>query len=193
MKKALKTALILAGACLLLTTMTVNHTVFAQEEGEDLVNDPAIQEALSYLMFHDALFEDDNKTMPAWLTYGFARLGWIKEHMQVPFADITQETYLQSYEEELYGRENLVAVWEELKEQDTTLSDTYLDEMITVRKAGYLPEYVWLFTYFETNEGAPSDERVQEFDMWYFDNIPDHEPQTMVGLAWEDYEDKEEE
>ncbi|MFC1570575.1 hypothetical protein ACFL4E_02205 [Candidatus Omnitrophota bacterium] len=189
MKKALRTALVLIGACLFFTAFTINHTAFAQEvEGERLVDDPAIQEALSYILFHDMLFEDDNQTMPAWLTYGFARLGWIKDHYKVPFKEMTPDMYYIYYEEELYGRDNLVAVWEELKEQDPAMVDTYLDEMSVIRQAGYMPEYVWVYTYFDAYDKEPSEDRLKEFEDWYYENLPTHIPQNLVGLAWEHYD-----
>lgn len=178
-------------AVFFLCTLMLTGVCLAQEEGEDLVNDPAIQQALTYVLFDQSLFEDEDTTMAAWITYAFARMGWIKEHMQMPLENITPEVYQKSFEEELHGRENLIKVWDELKEQDPALQDTYLDEMVIVYKAGYLTEYVWNFTWYDAFVEAPTDERMEEFEVWFYDTIPDHQPKTLAGLVWEVNSDKD--
>ncbi|MFC1643783.1 hypothetical protein ACFL5C_00450 [Candidatus Omnitrophota bacterium] len=185
MKKVLKLALILVGVFLFLTTMAGNTALVAQEEGEDLTNDPAIQQALSYVRFDKSLLQEGATTTPAWLSYAFARIGWLNQNTQIPITSLTPENYQKSFEEELYGRESLIKVWDELKEQDATLEDTYLDEMVIVYKAGYLTEYVWFFTYHDTWKEAPTEERMEEFERWFTVTLPDHQPQTLTSLAWE--------
>ena len=168
-----------------LSILMLTGVCIAQEDTDNLTDDPAIQQALSYIMFSDSVLEDTNTTMPAWLTYAFARMVWLKDNMNMPLEDITPEIYQKSFEEELHGRESLAVVWDELKVNDTTLKDTYLDELFIVQKAGYMPEYVWAFTSYDIFKEAPTDERMEEFEMWFYDTMPNHEPQTLVSLVWE--------
>ena len=149
---------------------------------ENVEDDPALQEALSHLLYSDSLFEGDDSVMASWLGYGLSKIVWVKQN-----APEMMETgaYHSSFEEELYGRESLVKIWKELKEKDTSLQDGYLDEFVIIYDAGYLREYVWAYFTDGTWDGGPEGSRMEEFVVWQVENLPEHQPITLVGLDFE--------
>ena len=187
MKKYIKLLVVFAGICLIFGSTNTANISFAQEE-ENIADDPAIQQALTQILLDPSILQEGVTTTPAWLSYAFARLVWVKNNAEEP---VTNENYVHYYEEELIGRESLIKVWEELQEQDPTLQDKYLDEMVIIYKAGYLPEYVWFFTYFDEGGTPPEDARVEEFEMWFTPKFIDHQPETLAGLIWEVNEENE--
>lgn len=145
-------------------------------------NDEAIQEAMNDILIAPELLEGGNQAVTAaWLGYALARVGWIRQN--VPQEYIDQGYYARSFAEELYGRENMVKVWGELKDKDGTLTDQYLDEMLEVYNAGYIKEYVWVYLYEDGWEGSPTNQRLDEYIAWEEVNIPGHEPLTLAGLS----------
>ncbi len=77
----------------------------------------------------------------AWVGYTSARAKWVQENwIHKPTGGAP---YRRTFEEELYGRENMVTMWEELKTKERGLADAYQDDLLRVKKAGYLREYVW--------------------------------------------------
>lgn len=114
----------------------------------------------------------------AWYAYALSHANWISEHYKDkdPAKD-----YKLAFEEELLCRGNLVQVWYELKEKTPDLKDIYLDEMVTVRDAGFLEEYIWTY---HSDEGWPLPENLQleEFDAWMAENLPEHHPETLAGI-----------
>jgi hypothetical protein len=78
------------------------------------------------------LLDADVAGQTAWVAYAMA-LG-------------AYEDGRDSFETELKARDSMIQVWVELKQQGKeSATDPYLEEMIGVRDAGYLREYVWTF------------------------------------------------
>lgn len=178
---------------MIMLSLFVPGAVFAEENitnseeiaEENMADNPAIQAAMKNILLDPSLFEDNENgsAMPAWLSYGFARLGWLMENKPNYLED---KNYQPTYKEELYGRESLAKVWMELKEIDPTLANPYLDAFEQIYTNGYLEEYVWGYLRSESWEGAPvAEERVLKFFDWIDKALPDHQSQTLVGLNFD--------
>ena len=154
----------------------------AGAQTENIEDDPALQEALSHLLYADSLFENDDSVMAPWLGYGLAKIVWVRQNAPQM---MEAGAYRSSFEEEVYGRDSLVKIWKELKEKDPSLQNVYLDEFAVISDAGYFREYVWAYFNDETWESGPEDARMGEFAIWLVENIPDHQPITLVGLDFE--------
>ena len=119
----------------------------------------------------------------AWLGYGIARAKWVGEN--VLRGQSGSVTYRRSFEEELYGRESLAKIWEELKAKDQGLADKYLDELLAVSNAGFLREYVWLYFWSGAWKTPPDGLRMADFEKWRAENLRGHRPQTFADIRIE--------
>ena len=116
----------------------------------------------------------------AWLAYGLARIGWIKEN--VPVEDLKNDTYHLTFEEEFYGREKLAQIWEEFKEKNPQLKDRYLDTLLKIFKANFLKEYVWIFFKDESWKKPSEELQLSEFVKWSEKNQPEIYQETLAGV-----------
>ena len=162
----------------LVSSLSVTAPLAAANTPEE---EAALQQVLSQVLFAESLYEEHKAVTAAWLSYALGRIVWLKQNAP---ERMENSVYYRSFEEELYGRESLVKVWEELQEKEPDLENVYLDELLVVYKNGYLKEYVWLYLGDETWE-APSEERVTKFLEWEEMNLPGHQVETLAGLTFE--------
>jgi hypothetical protein len=119
----------------------------------------------------------------AWMGYGIARANWISEH--VLGNPETAKAYRRCFEEELAGRENLAKIWSELKHSDPKLKDDYLDQVIMIRGAGFLGEYVWSYLGSADWKQPPKQLRLEAFDKWKASNLSGHKAETFADVKIE--------
>jgi len=119
----------------------------------------------------------------AWMGYGIARANWISEHvLGNPEA---MKTYHRCFQEELTGRESLAKIWSELKHSDPKLKDDYLDQVITIRGAGFLGEYVWSYLGSADWKQPPKQLRLEAFDKWKASSLAGHKAETFADVKIE--------
>jgi hypothetical protein len=116
----------------------------------------------------------------AWLGYGLARSNWIAENILDDL--LSGKTYLHSFDEEYAGREALATIWSELKESEPLAADKYLDELLSVMKAGFLREYVWLYLKSPDWNLEPEGLRLNEFKDWMKIHAKEHIVETLVVI-----------
>lgn len=119
----------------------------------------------------------------AWMGYGIARANWLSENVLVKPDAV--ESYHRCFEEELAGRESLAKIWIELKQSNSKLSDEYLDQIVSVRRVGFLSEYVWSYLGSADWKQAPEQLRLEAFEKWKATNLPGHKPQTFADVKFE--------
>ena len=130
-----------------------------------------------------ALKGKPQSVLGAWMGYGVARANWLSEHVLVkPGAS---ESYHRCFEEELAGRESLAKIWIELKQSDPKLKDEYLDQIIAIRHAGFLGEYVWSYLGSADWKQAPEQLRLEAFEKWKASNLAGHKAQTFADVKFE--------
>jgi len=127
------------------------------------------------LILDESLFEKPEGVLGAWLAYGQHRLVWaetkyLKENPE-------QTVYKYSFAEELEARDTLCQLWKELKKGD---SDDYLDALLMVREAGYLPEHVWQYLHAPEWGARPKELQTLRFSQWERENLKGHRPQTLA-------------
>ena len=176
--------MILRSKIILALTLTISFTTltafdFKANAQED---DAALEQVMSQVVLDETLLDDGNESVAAaWIGYALARLVWVRDNA----SSMENSSYRISFEEEVHGRESLVKIWEELKEKDPALKNIYLDEALKIYKAGYLSEYVWLYLWEDTWKESPPEARVKEFIAWQDSNLPNHQAETLAGLAFE--------
>lgn len=130
----------------------------------------------------DRSLYDENKPKEiaaAWLAYALARVNWVREHITPKH--LKAHGYRRSFDEEFYGREKLVQVWEELKVKNTQLKDPYLDTLLSVYKATFLREYVWIYLRDDWWKTQP-DQLQRKFSEWRKTNLSGHQGETLADI-----------
>jgi len=119
----------------------------------------------------------------AWMGYGIARANWISEHVLVNPGELV--SYRRCFEEELAGRESLAKIWAELKQSDAKLKDEYLDQVLVIRSAGFLGEYVWSYLGSADWKQPSKELRLEAFEKWRTANLAGHKAQTLADVKIE--------
>jgi len=124
--------------------------------------------------------EDKVNVAAAWIGYAAARAEWVQENLSRE--DFKEMGYKRSFDEELSARKSLLEIWMELTESKSGLSDQYLDELVMVRKAGFLEEYVWQLLRSPDWTTKPDNLELKGFSNWLADKLPNHEVQTLSKI-----------
>lgn len=135
------------------------------------------------LVVDESLFNQDEKIFAAWLGYGLVRKKWIREHVSLKNGE--SYTYRRSFNEEVEGRESLAKTWEELNADGPQQKDVYLDALLSVLKAGFIREYVWVYLRDDTWNTPPEGLQLPEFAKWQSTNLAGHNPKTLIGIELE--------
>ena len=129
-----------------------------------------------------SLFGKGDELIATWLVYAGARSLWMSERFYEKNPQAS--TYRYTFSEELEARESMLELWKELKQKNKGLSDEYLDSLVKVEKAGFLPEYVWY--YFNSGEWIekPNGLKINQFNSWRTRNLAGHKPQTLANAEY---------
>jgi len=124
-------------------------------------------------------FADDargSKTLPAWLLYAMKR----RVYIDITFYERAPKgsAYRYTFEEELDARDGLAGLWAEMRAKES-VSDSYLDEVSQVQRAGFMKEYVWHCVPHPA-WAAPPGLRSAEFSTWLAEKLPQHRVETWV-------------
>ena len=120
---------------------------------------------------------DDDPALQSWVAYSLSRsacqLGMGGEN---PARN-------SSYGCELTARRHLVDTWAEQRAEHPDATDPYLDDLLRVREAGYLDEYVVHF-FGRPHWQVPAEVRVDSFRRWRRDELRGHKPRTRIVGSW---------
>jgi hypothetical protein len=70
--------------------------------------------------------------------------------------------------------------WASLKGKDSMIFDPYLDQLLAVKEAGFLAEYVWFYLRVPDWAEKPDGLKLDEFSQWQRLNLGAHKPQTRA-------------
>jgi hypothetical protein len=118
--------------------------------------------------------------LAAWLTYGLERAALVEKrvgHFHNQSAD--------DFDVELGAREAMLQMWTD-KRGESGPGNPYLDQLLDVRKAGFLDEYVVMYHARPgwTLPGATvAALDLPAFSRWAGEHLRDHKPQTLVAVA----------
>jgi len=107
--------------------------------------------------------------MPAWIGYGASLATSIKDgHRR------------DCFETEFKAREFMIDLWLRLKKEKET--DPYIEDLVKVRDAGFLREYVWTFFRTPAWSAPPAGLKLADFRNWRADHLHGHKPQTLAAV-----------
>lgn len=118
----------------------------------------------------------------SWVTYSLARSIC---QLEIGGDNPARES---SYGCEFTARSQLLEAWDQHLADDPGLNDEYLDDLLTVREAGYLDEYTAVY-FGRRHWQIPGEVDVDSFRRWRSDNLRHHAAKTRI-IGWWSYAKK---
>ena len=120
---------------------------------------------------------DDDPVLQSWVAYSL-----MKSTCQLEMGG-KNPARNSSYGCEYTARRHLVEAWEMQRAEHPSARDAYLDELLEVRDAGYLDEYV--VRYFgKRHWQVPVEVQIDRFKAWQRQNLRGHKPVTRIIGSW---------
>ena len=120
----------------------------------------------------------NNASLASWMGYAII----IADEMVKYYKKEPNGNYIVPFEVELLARESMIELYLDLKNnQKLENSYQYVEELILIKNAGYLEEYI----FFAFNPGTWKNEKnwvETNFINWKETNIPDHKPVTLAEI-----------
>jgi hypothetical protein len=120
--------------------------------------------------------EDQKEVYTPWLMYAIEIAG----RMQNYYKEYPNGSYFISFEDELSARNVMINAYLILKNRREIQNQyLYIEEMIQIKNAGYLEEYI----FFSFNSGTWTNDRgliETNYKDWIHVNIPNHRPITLA-------------
>jgi hypothetical protein len=82
-----------------------------------------------------------------------------------------------------YSLRHLVEAWEAQRTEHEGATDSYLDDLLRVRDAGFLDEYT-VHYFGKKHWQVPAEVRVDDFREWQRRNLRKHKPQMRLIGSW---------
>ncbi len=122
-------------------------------------------------------YQDDDPVLQSWVAYSL-----MKSTCQLDVGGPIPAR-VSDYGCEYTARQHLLDTWQEQRLEHIDVVDPYLDDLMTVREAGFLDEYT--VRYFGRKEWqVPVEVRVDEFRRWQQKHLRRHKPQTRIIGSW---------
>ncbi len=125
----------------------------------------------------DQAFSDNDPVLQSWVAYSLA-----KSACQLEIGG-DNPARVSAYGCEFSARALMLDTWDDKKDADASVQDSYLDELLSVREAGLLDEYV--VHYFGRREWqVPAEVDVKAFRIWRRKHLRGHKPETHIVGSW---------
>ena len=125
----------------------------------------------------DKAFMDRDPVLQSWVAYSLARSA-----CQLDIGG-PNPARVSDYGCEFSARQLMLDTWEENLARDPAIQHEYLDDLVRVREAGHLDEYVVSY-YGEPEWQVPVEVDVSSFSLWRESNLVDHKPETRIIGSW---------
>ena len=122
-------------------------------------------------------YQDDGPVLQSWVAYSL-----MKSTCQLDIGgDIPSRA--SDYGCEFMARQRLVEAWGEQRQEHRHATDSYLDDLLAVREAGFLDEYT-VHYFGRKHWQVPVEVRVDDFRRWQRANLRRHRPETRLIGSW---------
>lgn len=111
----------------------------------------------------------DKQESKAWLAHALAKISCAEHYPNL------------SFENEFCATATALRIWADLKKEEYTESAT-LDDMLAVKRAGFLREYVWVYLRQEY-WFKPEDLLLDKFEQWRELHLQSHFPNTHIDIV----------
>lgn len=159
----------------LLTVLALAPLAVPGCNGQIYVRDGVTDGDTFYLA--DRAFSDDDPVLQSWVTYSLARSAC---QLEIGGKNPAREN---SYGCEFSARQLLLDSWEGHLLDDPSIQHKYFDDLLMVREAGYLDEYV--VHYFGKRKWqVPIEVDVDNFRHWRRKHLRRHRAETRIIGSW---------
>jgi hypothetical protein len=122
----------------------------------------------------------NEKVATIWLGYLMARAAYHSEHkLPAPASGIIIPTFA----EEVYARETAAEIYQELKQKEKGLQDSYWETLSLIRTKRFMNAYVWTYLRQPGWPKSQQPKNLAAFQMWNRSLLKNHKAQTYGSLA----------
>ncbi len=144
--------------------------------GSEIFTRDGVTDGDTFYLAPQAL-SDDDPVLQSWVAYSL-----MKSTCQLEIGG-KNPARNSDYGCEFTARQHLLDTWESQREEHSGAADRYLNDLLRVREAGFLDEYV--VRYFGQHHWqVPVEVRVDEFRAWQRENLRGHQPATRIIGSW---------
>jgi hypothetical protein len=118
--------------------------------------------------------------LTVWAGYLLERTKFRSQH-NVPASGGGQLT--PSFEEEVSARSDAVQIYTELKEKDGSFHDPYWETVSEIKRAGFIPAYVWIYLRQPDWRAKDAPHDLAAFGRWSQVNLRNHQALTIGRLV----------
>lgn len=122
-------------------------------------------------------YHDDDPVLQSWVAYS----------LDLSTCQLTiggdNPAHNSSFACEYGARQALADAWVEKTADDPTSADPYLDNLVKIREADFLREYV-ADSYARRGWNVPDDLAIREYDRWRRDNLHGHRREQRITGSW---------
>jgi len=120
---------------------------------------------------------DNDPALQSWVTYSLTRSTC---QLQIGGINPARES---SFDCELTARRLMLETWTDKQSMNPALADEYLDELLSIQRAGYLDEYV--ARHFRREHWQlPDGIDIRTYRRWQRKNVPSHKPEMRIVGSW---------
>ena len=120
----------------------------------------------------------EKEARPVWLGYLMARANYIQEHATEYSGQVG--VVEPHFTEEVYARTKAADIYDELGRNGHS---PYFEDLLKVKKAGYMKEYVWTGLRQSSWTVDEEPKKLLDFDAWARKNIPNHRVVTSGSIS----------
>lgn len=86
-----------------------------------------------------------------------------------------------SFKALIHAYENQIQVWSGLSKKESRES-VYMNEITLIQDNTFLHQYVWVFHRMPNWSNSERPERIEEFESWFAEKMPNHSPRIEARL-----------
>lgn len=124
----------------------------------------------------------NQKAAVIWLGYLMARAAYRLEH-KLPLPE--SGVIFPGFDEEVEARKGAAQIYQELKEKDKGLHDSYWETLSQIKSKGFMNAYVWTYLHQANWPASQQPKNLSAFQAWSHSHLKNHKAITYGGLAVE--------
>jgi hypothetical protein len=127
-------------------------------------------------------FDPSTPNAAVWLGYLISRVAYRTEHkLLMPQSGLIFSTF----DEEVEARAGAAQIYQELKEKDKGLHDSYWETLSLIKSKGFMNAYVWTYLRQTNWPASQQPKNLSAFQAWSRSHLKNHKAMTYGALGVE--------
>jgi len=127
-------------------------------------------------------FDPNTPNAAVWLGYLISRVAYRTEHkLPMPQSGLIFSTF----DEEVEARTGAAQIYQELKEKDRGLHDSYWETLSQIKSKGFMNAYVWTYLHQVNWPASQQPKNLSAFQGWSRSHLKNHKAITYGALGVE--------